>query len=74
MSHEIARTNGRPAMAYFGETPWHGLGTRLNKPANAEQAIEAAGLNYRVELEDLTTSRAIKPFAHYSQTEDHRSG
>jgi phage/plasmid-like protein (TIGR03299 family) len=59
MSHDIARTNGRPAMAYFGETPWHGLGTRLNKPVNAEQAIEAAGLNYRVELEDLTTSRGI---------------
>ncbi len=59
MSHDIAQTNGRPALAYFGETPWHGLGTKLDHPANAEEAIEAAGLNCRVDLQDLKTETGI---------------
>jgi phage/plasmid-like protein (TIGR03299 family) len=55
MPHELAETNGKPAIAYFGETPWHGLGTRLETPATAEAAIEAAGLNYDVVLSPMTT-------------------
>ena len=55
MPHEIATTDGRPAMAYFGDTPWHRLGTRLENPATADEAIIAAGLNYRVDLEPLYT-------------------
>jgi phage/plasmid-like protein (TIGR03299 family) len=55
MSHEIANTNGRPAMAFFGATPWHGLGTRLDQPATAEEALAASGLNYEVELEPIYT-------------------
>ena len=55
MAHELATTNGRTAMAYFGEVPWHKLGTRLENPATAEEAIEAAGLNYEVGLCPLKT-------------------
>lgn len=56
MAHEIATTNGRPAIAYYGDTPWHGLGTELANPATASEAILAAGLNYEVDLQSLWTS------------------
>lgn len=59
MPHEVANTNGKPAMAYFGETPWHGLGTELENPATAAEAIEAAGLNYRAELVPMVTEDGI---------------
>jgi phage/plasmid-like protein (TIGR03299 family) len=55
MPHELAETNGKKAMAFFGETPWHGLGTRLDNPATAEEAIAPAGLNYDVALTPITT-------------------
>lgn len=59
MAHELATTNGRTAMAYFGDTPWHGLGTRLENPATAEEAIQGAGLDYEAELTPLTTADGI---------------
>ena len=39
MAHELATTNGRTAMMYAGEVPWHKLGTRLNEPATAREAM-----------------------------------
>ncbi len=55
MPHELATTNGRTAMMYFGETPWHRLGTPLKEPATAAEAIQEAGLDYQVELQPLLT-------------------
>ena len=55
MAHHLAQTNGKTAMFYFGEAPWHKLGTKLENPATAAEAIIAAGLNYQVELVDLFT-------------------
>lgn len=55
MAHDLATTNGKPAMMYAGEVPWHQLGTRLDEPATAREAIEAAGLNYLAELKDVQT-------------------
>ena len=59
MAHELATTNGRTAMMYAGEVPWHKLGTRLNEPATAREAIDAAGLNYLAELKPIQTSDGI---------------
>lgn len=55
MPHDLAESNGRVAMMYAGEVPWHGLGIRLSDPPTACQAIQAAGLNYLAELKELQT-------------------
>ena len=50
MSHDIDMTSGRAGMAYVGTegTPWHGLGTVIEKGAKIEQIAEAAALNWPV--------------------------
>src|ERR1041384_6998698 len=48
MAHRIQITGGTAALMYVGQDPWHGLGTKLNKPATAAEAIRAAKLDWRV--------------------------
>lgn len=49
MAHEIEFVNGKAQMAYAGDLPWHGLGTRVPDDLTPEQMLEAAGLNWEVE-------------------------
>ena len=46
------------AMFSVRETPWHGLGAVLDRPpATIADAIEASGLNWRVEREPIAVDR-----------------
>lgn len=54
MPHELSLTaDGEAEMMYVGETPWHGLGTRLEREVTWAEAISAARLDYRVEAQKI---------------------
>jgi phage/plasmid-like protein (TIGR03299 family) len=48
MAHMIDTTTGTAAIAYAGETPWHGLGQALTPGASIETWTREAGLAYDV--------------------------
>lgn len=47
MSHEIDESTGKPAIAYVGETPWHGLGQQLTAGADLKVWRTEAGLDWQ---------------------------
>lgn len=50
MSHELATQNdGRIAMAYCGDKPWHGLGQELPCTAQLEEWEAAAGFDFKIQ-------------------------
>ena len=49
MAHMIEMVNGKAQMAYAGDTPWHGLGTKVPDDLTPAQMLEAAGLDWSVE-------------------------
>lgn len=46
MSHLIDTSTGKAAIAYTGETPWHGLGQALTAGADLETWAREGGLNW----------------------------
>lgn len=49
MAHELTLdANGKAEMAFVGETPWHGLGQKINPDASIEEWRLAAGLNWEI--------------------------
>ena len=55
MSHNLYINNNRASMFYTGEVPWHRLGIHLQNPATAQEAIEAAQLDFKVQLKPVKT-------------------
>lgn len=47
MAHDI------DTMFYYGERPWHGLGVELKKVATSAEAMTAAKLNWKIDLEPI---------------------
>jgi phage/plasmid-like protein (TIGR03299 family) len=48
MAHDLYIEDGKASMMYVGKEPWHGLGTKLEEPATAAEAIKAAKLDWEV--------------------------
>ena len=63
MSHNLEQHDGQTSMFYTGQVPWHQLGRRLDKPATAAEAMEAANLDYTVVKRPL---KAIIHNKHYA--------
>lgn len=61
MAHQIDLTAGRAAMAYIGETPWHGLGQALQPGASIEEWQQAAGLNWECKRDVVQFTRNGDP-------------
>lgn len=49
MAHLIDFSTGLPAIAFTGETPWHGLGEKINPDAPLEEWLRCARLEWTVE-------------------------
>jgi len=54
MAHEVEQ------MMYVGQTPWHSLGQRFLEPPTLDDAIVAAGLNWKVTTEPLFANNGDK--------------
>ena len=55
MAHELEIVNGQAQMAYVGELPWHGLGTKVEADLTPDQFQKVAGLDWTVTKEKLMT-------------------
>lgn len=71
MAHAIENVNGKDCMFYVGETPWHGLGQKLDENPSISEAMVAAGLDWEVGLKDLFTSEGtpVPARATYRKTD-----
>lgn len=59
MAHNLATTNGKAAMAFRNDLPWHGLGANLTDRPDATDAewLEMSGTAYQVGLTNLYDAR-----------------
>lgn len=62
MAHELEFVDGKAQMAYVGEVPWHGLGTRVPADLTPDQMLKVAGLDWEV--------RKVKAYAVDEENND----
>ncbi len=60
MAHELEIVDGKAQMAYVGELPWHGLGTKVEEELTPDQFQKVAGLDWDVEKQPLVTPSGVK--------------
>src|SRR5262245_2888588 len=53
MAHQISEVSGRAEIAYAGETPWHGLGVKVDGLQTAAPMLQHAGLEWSVGLQPV---------------------
>lgn len=70
MAHNLRIVNGEASMAYTGQEPWHSLGTKLDSPMTAAEAIIAAKLDYKVTKEQLFLADGRKAPAYCTMASD----
>lgn len=72
MAHAIENMNGKDCMFYVDETPWHGLGQKLDENPSISEAIVAAGLDWDVGTKPLFTSEGqeVNAQATYRKTDN----
>lgn len=67
MAHEVEQ------MMYVGETPWHKLGKRFIEPPTLEEALVAAGLDWKVTTEKVfSASGEVLPALATRRSSDSR--
>lgn len=53
MAHMLEFVDGKAQMAYTGDLPWHGLGTKVSNDLTPDQMLKAAGLDWTVDPVEL---------------------
>jgi phage/plasmid-like protein (TIGR03299 family) len=56
-------------MAYYGEVPWHELGIVVPQGVSAKEMIQAAGMDWRVDLRPARGAKEINSKGEYSRYE-----
>lgn len=46
MAHQLDESTGKAAIAYVGQTPWHGLGAKLDPNSTFDTWLKSAGLDW----------------------------
>lgn len=69
MAHELDMTLGRAAIAFRGDTPWHGLGETIQPDDDLDTIRYKAGLEYAVERTEVCyATNAVNLDGHWETT------
>lgn len=47
-------------MMFVGQTPWHGVGTKIESPVSSAEAIKLAGLDWDVDVAPIITNDQVR--------------